>query len=311
MKKLISIGPIAIMFAAFLWSMDGLLRRSLYVLPPLVVVFYEHTFGFAILLPFVISHFKKIFDIPKKTWGAFIWITLLSSIAGTLFYTAALGKIQYIQFSVVVLLQQLQPAFEVLFGYILLKETIHKRFIPWFIASLFGAYLVAFPNMVINVTTGQGTIIAALFAIGAAFSWGSSTAFSRFTLLQMPSQLATAIRFGLASLFTLIIILSTGQGSALYAINETQLLFLVIISLSTGMVALSIYYYGMKRTPVWVSSICELTWPASAILMDYFIYHKTLTITQWIGTIIIIAGIYNISKHHAKDSATGATLLPE
>jgi len=309
MKTILSFGPIFIIFAAFLWSFDGLLRRSLYALPPLVVVFYEHFIGFLLLIPFIIGHLHLLKGITKKTWGAFLWVTILSSICGTVLYTAALGKIQYIQFSVVVLLQQLQPAFEVFFGWLLLKETIHKRFIPWFIVSLIGAYLVSFPDMTVNLTTGQGTVIAALFAIGAAFSWGSSTAFSRYALLQMPSQLVTGIRFGLASLFAFIILVVTGQYGRIFMVNESHILFLVVIALSTGMVALSIYYYGLKRTPVWVSSICELAWPVSAICMDYFIFHKTLTVTQWLGTVIIIAGIYNITKHHVKDTNLGSLMI--
>lgn len=50
------------------------------------------------------------------------------------------------------------------------------------------------------------------------------------------------------------------------------------------MVALSIYYYGLKKTPAWVSAICELTWPLSAVLIDYVVYHKSLSMTQWIGS---------------------------
>ena len=50
MKKLKSFGPLFIIIAALLWSLDGLLRRGLYSLPPSVVVFYEHLVGFAILL---------------------------------------------------------------------------------------------------------------------------------------------------------------------------------------------------------------------------------------------------------------------
>ena len=60
---------------------------------------------------------------------------------------------------------------------------------------------------------------------------------------------------------------------------------LVAIALSTGMVALVIYYYGLKRTPARVSAICELTWPLSAVALDYVYFHKTLTATQWIGAV--------------------------
>lgn len=296
MKTLLTFGPLAIIVAAILWSLDGLLRRSLYVLPPLVIVFYEHLIGFLLLVPFLIGHLKSVRDIKPKTWGAFMWVTIMASIVGTLCYTAALGRINYIQFSVVVLLQQMQPLFVVLFAWLILKEKITKMFFLWLVLSLIGAYFVSFPTLSVSWATGSGTIIAALLAIGAAFAWGSSTAFSRYALLQMPSSLATGLRFGLATLFSFVLIVITGQSGALYAINESQLVALVLIALTTGMVAMSIYYYGLKRTPAWVSAICELAWPISAVAIDYFGFHKNLSLTQWLGAAILLIAIYNVSK---------------
>lgn len=289
-------GPLAIIFASFLWSFDGLLRRSLYVLPPLVVIFYEHLIGFVILFPFILGHLKGIRLIRPRTWGALGWVTILASIIGTLCYTAALGKIQYIQFSVVVLLQQLQPFFVILFAWIVLKEAPPKHYALLMILAVFGAYLLSFPSLTVNVTTGYDSIFAALLAILAAFAWGSSTAFSRYTLLQMPSQLATGLRFALAAIVSGILILLTGHPSAFFAINESQLLVLILIAVTTGMVAMAIYYTGLKKTPAWISAVCELTWPLSAVLIDYGVFHKTLTITQWIGSAMLLLSIYVVSR---------------
>lgn len=295
MKKILSFGPLFIIVAAILWSLDGLLRRSLYVLPPTVIVFYEHLIGFLILLPLLIPHYKTITKIKPKTWGAFAWITLLSSILGTLFYTAALGKINFIQFSVVVLLQQLQPIFVVFFAHLILKEKINKQFPIYVVVALIAAYMISFPNLQVNLETGQGTVIAALFAIGAAFAWGSSTAFSRYALLQLPSLVVTGLRFGLASALGLIFVFGFNNQTALTTLSQTQWLTLLAISLSTGMVALAIYYYGLKRTPAHISAICELTWPISAVVIDYVYFHKTLSTTQILGALILAAVIYKVS----------------
>jgi hypothetical protein len=52
MKKILAFGPLFIIIAALLWSGDGILRISLYALPPSVVVFYENLLGAIILLFF-------------------------------------------------------------------------------------------------------------------------------------------------------------------------------------------------------------------------------------------------------------------
>jgi len=296
MKKIFSFGPGFIILAAVLWSLDGLLRRSLYILPPIVIVFWEHAIGFTLLLPFLAPQYKKVIAIKPRVWGALAWVTLLSSIVGTLCYTAALGQVQFIQFSVVVLLQQLQPAFVVFFAWLVLKEKIGKLFFLWFAAALIGAYFVSFPTLSVNLATGRGTLIAALLAVGAAFSWGSSTSFSRYALLRLPSLVTTGLRFGLASLLGLVLVWLMGQQTRLLFLQASQWGALLAIALSTGMVAMVIYYYGLKRTPAWVSSICELTWPVSAVLIDFLIFHKTLSLTQWIGAVVLIISIYNVTK---------------
>jgi len=62
------------------------------------------------------------------------------------------------------------------------------------------------------------------------------------------------------------------------------------------MVALVIYYYGLRKTPARVSTICELVWPASAIFIDYFVFKQSLTWTQFLGIAILGVSIYHVSK---------------
>ena len=109
MKKIFTAGWLFIIIAALLWSFDGILRRSLYSLPPAIIVFYEHVLGAVILTPILLKYLKEFKDLKRKEWFSIILVSLFSGALGTIFYTRALGLVQYIQFSVVVLLQQLQP----------------------------------------------------------------------------------------------------------------------------------------------------------------------------------------------------------
>src|SRR6185503_13126034 len=104
MKKLLAFGPLFVIIAALLWSFDGLLRISLYSLPPAVIVFYEHLLGAIVLLFLSFKWVKDLKKMTKKEWIAISLVALFSGALGTIFYTAALGKINYSQYSVVVLL---------------------------------------------------------------------------------------------------------------------------------------------------------------------------------------------------------------
>lgn len=285
-----------IVLAAFLWSLDGILRRGLYTLPPSVIVFWEHLLGAIVLFPFIFKSLKEIKKLGLKEWLSILAVSLFSGALGTIFYTAALGKVNYIQFSVVVLLQQLQPIWAIITAAIVLKEKITKKFIPWAVLAIASSYLVTFKDLRVNLQTGQGTIIAAVLALSAGVMWATSTSFSKVVLKKVSFQIATWLRFIFAPLFALIIIFFLKQTPSLIKINGQQWLSLWIIVFSTGLVALLFYYYGLKKTQAKVSAILELTWPVSAIFIDYFYFKNSLSTSQLIGAFLVLFSMYQVSK---------------
>lgn len=296
-NKIKEFGPIFIIIAALLWSLDGILRISLYVLPPTVIVFYEHFLGAIVLVPFIGKWFGDLKKMTRKEWIAITIVSLFSGAIGTILYTAALGKVNYIPYSVVVLLQQqLQPIWAIGAAAILLKEKITKKFFLWAFVALTAAYLITFKDLHVNLATGNGTLIAAIMAISAGFMWGSSTAISKVVLNKVSFVTATALRFYMAPVFAFLIIAFSGQTHALFALNQIQWITLWIITFSTGLIAVLFYYYGLKRTPARVSTICELVWPASAIFTDYFYYHKSLSATQMLGVALLLFAIYKVTS---------------
>ncbi len=300
MKNLKTFGPLFVIIAALLWSLDGLLRRSLYSLPPSVVVFYEHIVGLLILLLLLPKWAPDLKKMTKKEWIAIGLVSLFSGALGTIFYTSALGKVNYIQYSVVVLLQQLQPIWAIGAASILLKEKISPKFLLWAFVALIAAYFVTFKDLTVNLSTGGGTAVAGLLALGAGFLWGSSTAISKYVLNKVSFLTATALRFMLAPFFAFGFIVYLGQTASLSQITTPQWGTLLLIAFSTGMLALAIYYYGLKRTPAKITTICELVWPASAIFIDYVYFHQTLSSTQILGVIVLLFAIYQVAWKEKK-----------
>lgn len=295
MRKILSIGPFFVIIAALLWSLDGLLRQSLYSLPPAVVVFWEHVVGLIILTPFVYKNLPEIRLLSRREWVAILAVGLFSGALGTIFYTAALGKVHYIQFSVVVLLQQLQPIWAISAAAIILKEKLTPGFLKWAIVAIVASYFVTFKDLSVNLATGGGTIMAAILALSAGLMWGSSTALSKAVLNKVSFTVATLLRFAFAPVFAFIILFLSGQGGQIVSISQNQWMILVAIAISTGMVALLIYYYGLKKTPARVTTICELVWPASAVAIDFFYFQRGFSMTQVIGIAVMLYAIYRVS----------------
>lgn len=299
LKHFLKVGPALIITAAILWALDGVIRRSLFSLPPIIIVFYEHLIGTIILIPFIFKDLIKT-KFTRKDILLLILISLLSGVLGTLWFTTALLKVNFIPFSVVFLLQKLQPIFALTTAAIFLKEKFNHRYVIWASAAFVAAFFVTFKNGVINLETGEGTIIAALFALGAAVAWGSSTTFSKMALTNKPSQVVTGLRFIFTTILAVPFIYYLNAQKAFFAPDFSQYLRFAFIALSTGMLALLIYYRGLKETPVRVSTILELVFPILAIIIDAFLYKTFLAPTQLLAAAILLFSIWKLSTLQLK-----------
>ncbi len=288
-------GPLLIITAALLWAFDGVIRRYLYTQPPITIIFLEHVIGFIILLPFVWKYvFKARFT--RREFGLLVLISVLSGLLGTLWFTTALLKVNFISFSVVFLLQKLQPIFAITTASIFLKEKLERGYIPWALLAIVSAYFVTFKNGIVNLETGEGTVIAALYALGAAFAWGSSTTFSKMLLGKVEPKVSTFYRFLFTIIIALPVLLVMGKGSTIGTVTGAQFGWLALIAVSTGMVALLIYYKGLEKTPVHISTILELTFPFIAILIDMKLYGNVLSLSQLGAACLLVFSIYRIAR---------------
>ncbi|MEK7177876.1 MAG: DMT family transporter, partial [Patescibacteria group bacterium] len=201
----------------------------------------------------------------------------------------------------VYLIQKLQPIFAISAAAIFLKEKISKSYIKWAVLALVAAYFVTFKNGVINLSTGSGTAIAALYALGAAFAWGSSTALSKLALIKRPSNYITGLRFFLTSILAFGMVIIMGQSKSLVSPTISQLGRFLLIAVSTGMVSVAIYYRGLKKVQANVSTILELVYPLLAVFIDATLYKSFLAPSQYLAGAILLFGIYNISRIQQKE----------
>ena len=298
MRKILP--PLAVIFAALLWSADGFLRQELYSISSFLVVTLEHAFGALLFLPFLIKTWPEIKKLGQRGWISILWISICGGILGTYFYTKALSYVDYIDLSVVVLLQKLQPIFAISLAAIILKEKLTQRFIGLALLAMLGGYLVTFGTTSI-ADWDDKTLIAALLATLAAFSWGSSTVLGKHALNRLPFTAVTALRLSLTAVFALIIFTVTSDGFGTLELTTHQWRNLVIIVMSTGAVALFIYYFGLKHMQASHATVYELTWPLSAVFLDWIIRGHMLGFAQIIGAILLLGSMILLTREEAYD----------
>lgn len=288
-KNKIFIGTLAVVIAALLWSLDGIfLRPRLVSVSPTLVVFLEHSLGFIILLPFLFIYKSELKKITKKQWITIFWVALFGGALGTTFFTKALFLTGFVDVSVVILLQKFQPIFAIILSAIILRERFPAKFYIYAALALIGGYFVTFKNP-LSINFGNATVVMAVFSLLAAFSWGSSTTFGKYSLKNINYGLLSALRFG----FTIIIMLIPAMKyfSTLPSVESGVWKTLIIIVFTSGAVAMYLYYYGLKKIPASLATLCELAWPVSAVIFDYFFNHNILSTTQIVGAIILIAAV--------------------
>ena len=291
---------LSIITAAFLWGIDAYIRQSLFLLSPLLIITIEHGMGSIIFLPSIIKNWNKIINITKKGWLSILGVSFLGGVLGTYFYTKALGYTGYIELSIVVLLQKFQPLFAISLATIILKEKITKRFIILSIIAVIGGYLVTFGLNPIKLWNNNN-MVAAFYAILAALCWGSSTVLGKYILKNLSFSLVTALRLLLTTVFGIIIIISIKINLLYSAISGQQWQAIFLIVFTTGTLALFIYYYGLKNIPASHATIFELFWPLSAVLIDWIINEKTLSVMQLTGAIMLLGSMTILSNEKTNE----------
>jgi drug/metabolite transporter (DMT)-like permease len=227
-------------------------------------------------------------------------IALFGGAIGTMAIVKALFLVNFQHLTIVVLLQKLQPVFGIVLAYILLKEKLGKNYLLWASMAIIGGYFLTFGLHLPGIETNKNTIYAALFALLASFSFGSSTVFSKKILLKYSFKTATFYRYGVTSLILFIYVLISGTISQISETTRLNWMIFIIIALTTGSGAIFLYYFGLTRVKANVAAVCELFFPISAIVFDYIFNDAQLTLVQWISAAVMIFAIVNLNRERAK-----------
>lgn len=291
------LAPFFVILAASLWAVDGIaLRPILYNLPVTLVVFIESVIVALLLTPLMLKHFEKLKELNYRDWLAFFGVAFFGGAIGTMAITKALFYVNYVNLSIVILIQKLQPVFALILAGILLKEKLSKRFFIWSGFAIIGAYFMTFGLNLPDLETGDKTVLAAIFALIAAISFSSSTVLSKRALRNVGFELGTYLRFAFSSIIMLLIVLTSGTINEISEISSQQLIIFLIIAFTTGGTAIFLYYYGLKRITASVATICELAFPLSAVILEYFLHGNIMRPVQWFGALILLFSIVRVTN---------------
>lgn len=324
-KFLLQYGPLFIILCMLLRATDVVFRSiTLTAISPLEMITLEHFIASIVLsiffLPFFSSFFtqhtslKELFQ-GLKSLNAYelfcvLFISCGASVGGILCFTSAF---QYINPSIVILLQKLQPIVSISLSYLLLKERLPPKFWLWSVVAIGSGYILGFGFSCPDFSLSSANFKGILYALLAMSLWGSGTVFGKKLVNKLHPGVVTRLRYFLGFSFAFIILLgtrfpfssSTAAPSAtpFAIVSHVELIpNIAYMALIPGLSALILFYYGLQKTSASISSILELAFPLFSVALAWLILGKPLNFQQLIAGTVLLFAVIMISQLKSKES---------
>ncbi|MBX6764264.1 MAG: DMT family transporter [Rubrobacteraceae bacterium] len=292
------LGVLMVAVGAAFWGTDGVLRVPLLkYMSPTAIVFSEHLFLAAYSVPAVALGWRAFRGFRALHWLALFTIGWGGSALATLMFTEAfaLGNP-----TAAILLQKTQPLFAITLSSLLLRERLGWRYWGCFVVAMAGAYLISFSDLSPFGKLGSGALLSSLFALGAAFLWGSSTVMGRFVLRDLPFHTLTGARLLSALPLLGVIVLWQGRMGGVGEGIAAHPLRVALLALIPGLIALLLYYRGLTSTRASYATLAELAFPATAVVLNWVVLGVGVTPNQIAGFLLLWASVFVLGRLSAR-----------
>ena len=285
-------GSFFVLGAAMLWAVDGLFRYPLLTqgLGAETIVFYEHLFLLGVFIPHLVKcRFAPL--PPRSHWVNFFVLGFGGAALATVFYTRSFSLINP---SAAILLQKLQPFFSIFLAHWLLKEPLSRKFFLWFFICLLGVVLIIFPDLSKGrqLWGGKNILLGYGYALLAAMAWGACTVLGkRLSLLgYRPTQIMLG-RYFTAMIVLFPMVLFQDKGFSISGQSALTVFFMAGIS---GLLALFLYYRGLKGISARSCTLLELSFPFWAVILNWIFLDLPMAPLQVLGGLILLMGAFMV-----------------
>jgi drug/metabolite transporter (DMT)-like permease len=282
-----TIGILAILFASLMWAIEPIFAKLAYQINPDFI----QTSGIrAVIITlfalfYILLREKSNFIVKKKEFSSLIYIAIIGTLIADLLYFYALLNIPVIN---AVIIGHMQPIFILIFGYIILKSDKINKY------DIIGIFFMILSSIFVTTKTIDNLLLLKFGTFGdllvliSTIAWASTAVIMRKYLKHLNAGIITFYRFLFASIFFIFYFIVTWT---IVEINIFQILIGIIVAIGT-----ILYYIGLKRIKAAQVSGLELSAPFFAAILGFLILGETLTMIQIIGIVLLLIGIFNISK---------------
>jgi drug/metabolite transporter (DMT)-like permease len=276
-------GVVLVAVAAAMWGTDPIIRKPLSgSTSATTIVFGEHVVLVLLTLPLLLPALRAVWRAGWRYVLCAVVIGAGASAVATILFTEALFHGDFVT---PVVIQKIQPLIAVAGAAVLLGERARPRYAWFLLPALAGFWLVNQPHPLDPTAKG---LIPIIQATAAAVLWALGTVLGRYLSRELAFQHIVSLRFFFGLIGSAIAL--PVMSAKVYA-GAHDSLWIAYLAVVTGLLALSLYYVGLKRTPAMLASLAELTYPVIAVVAGIYAYNSHLNWSQWLGAAIIIATV--------------------
>lgn len=295
-----AIGIIFVMMTGFMWAVEGLFITPSYFehnfYSTISIVFLVHLIGLIVLTILFYKNLSKYFKSYSKH---FILITSASllSIIGTLSIVKALSLTNYEGFSIVAIIQQMQPIVASFFAIVILKERPTKEYPLILILSIILVYTMQF-GLKNPLSVSINDYYVVIYSIIAVICYGASTVFSKNVTNKVDFKVQLYFRYFVPVIFLAPIIIFFKRSDISFVISNKSVVYIGILNAFWGLIAIYIYLQGVIRIKALQITMAELMYPVSTVVLNLIIYKTYFNKITIISIIlfVLISTYFQISK---------------
>lgn len=281
--------------AASLWGLSAVWRDPLArEFPSLAIVFWEHVVLVLLVSPWVVPALRAVARASRHTQASVLVIGAGSSALATVLFTMAFRVGDPITPQV---LQKLQPVIAIVLAAALIGERMRASFLWFVVPALAGAWLLSFPE---PFAVGVTSAYAAGLAVGAAALWAAGTVLGRLASAELSFRHLTTLRFTVGLVALAVLALATDTPLRLDGAAAPSILLLALVP---GLLALLLYYRGLRTTPASRATLAELAFPVTAAVVGVTLLDGRLDPSQWVGFGIVLVSIVALALHERHGAA--------
>jgi len=265
-----------IITAAVLWGTAGILVKMISGMTALSIIFYRVALAFVILFLIIIlsGNLSKLRLSDKRSY--LVLFSVLQVITMLTFFESIMNA----SVPVAVLLLYTAPVYVTIFSPMLLKERSTGKGWVALLLSIAGVILIVDPWNVDFSVRSTGIIAGILSGISYAFQIMTSRHISK----SYPGCSQAFWSFLIAALLLLPAV------AVPFEIIKENSLYLLMLAVFPTILAVSLYFNGLKKVRAANASILGLIEPLSAVIFSIIILHDSISIPVMMGGALILAG---------------------